>query len=58
MQIQTVGFFSDHTSGIGGGEHYAFSLLRALADRYDVELLVRADRFAPDPPAGQGPGAA
>ncbi|MGE3276939.1 MAG: glycosyltransferase [Vicinamibacterales bacterium] len=51
MDIRTVGFFCDHTSGIGGGEHYAFSLLRALADRHEVDLLVRADRFAPDPEA-------
>ena len=51
MDIRTVGFFSDHTSGTGGGEHYAFSLLRGLAERFDVDLLVRAERFAPDPAA-------
>ncbi|MDP1569444.1 MAG: glycosyltransferase [Vicinamibacterales bacterium] len=49
MTIRTVGVFCDHTSGVGGGEHYAFSLLRALLARYPVDLIVRDEAFAPDP---------
>jgi len=49
MQIQRAAFFCDHTSGAGGGEHYAASLTRALVQRFDVDLFVRAERFLPDP---------
>lgn len=49
MRIERIAFFCDHTSGAGGGEHYAASLIHALVERYDVDLLVRADRFLPDP---------
>lgn len=48
MKVERVGFFCDHTSGAGGGEHYAFSIARALARRWPVDLLVRAERFIPD----------
>jgi len=48
VKVERVGFFCDHTSGAGGGEHYAFSVARALARRWPVDLLVRAERFIPD----------
>ncbi len=51
MKVERIGLFCDHTSGAGGGEHYAMSLARALGRRGPVDLLVRAERFIPDPDA-------
>ncbi|MEW6321035.1 MAG: methyltransferase domain-containing protein [Acidobacteriota bacterium] len=47
MDIRTVGLYCSHTAGVGGGEHYAGSLMRALAARWPVDLLVEKAEWTP-----------
>ena len=41
MTSRRIALFSDHRLGVGGGEYYTYSLLRALLARYEVD---RTDR--------------
>ena len=47
--VRRIHLLSDHTSGIGGGEAYTWALARALAERWDVNLLVGDASLLPRP---------